>query len=347
MVCCVLWACPTDGFHTNQHDHGQSNPQEPILEGHASHGPSGAFTLRLFKRPGSSPHCGSGRRSFVVHDGGMPYGDSFEWGRRQRSGQVSRRLRRIHRAFPQTLTIVITDSQARAYGFQMTARLESDLAKGQAGDFTAGAQQFVLCDDNSNVRTPTRACPANALVQFIEHSDPFRTNTITVQWSAACYECTGNIHIYVAAFAANADGNNTSDHIYTASYVLTPQSTAAAPTIASVVSASAFSQTAGLASGTWLEIYGTGLSATTRSWAGSDFNGLLAPVSLDDVKVTVNGIPGFVDFISPGQVNIQAPEDATTGKSVEVQLINGGLKSNVVAIPKAATAPALLAPLHF
>src|SRR5512140_1921964 len=43
---------------------------------------------------------------------------------------------------PQTLAIVITDARARLYGFQMTARLESDLAKGQAGDFTAGAQQF-------------------------------------------------------------------------------------------------------------------------------------------------------------------------------------------------------------
>src|SRR5689334_7382461 len=37
----------------------------------------------------------------------------------------------------QTFTIVITDSAARVYGFEMTARLESDQAYGQAGDFTA------------------------------------------------------------------------------------------------------------------------------------------------------------------------------------------------------------------
>src|SRR5579864_1049763 len=35
----------------------------------------------------------------------------------------------------QTFTIVVTDPTARVYGFQMTARLESDLANGQAGDF--------------------------------------------------------------------------------------------------------------------------------------------------------------------------------------------------------------------
>lgn len=245
---------------------------------------------------------------------------------------------------PQTFTIVITDPQARVYGFQMTARLESDLAKGQAGDFTAGPQQFVLCDDNTNVRTPTRPCPGNAPVQFIEHSDPFRTNTISVLWTPPATNA-GNIHIYVGANAANADGNNTGDHIYTASYVLTPAG--ASPTIAAVVSASAFNQNAGLASGTWLEMFGSGLSTTTRSWAGDDFNGSLAPTSLDGVSVTINGIPAFVDFVSPGQVNIQAPDDATTGAGIQIQLTNGTVRSNVVTMPKAAIAPALLAPPNF
>src|SRR3977135_2728934 len=36
----------------------------------------------------------------------------------------------------QKLTIVITDSAAKAWGFQMTARLDSNLSNGQAGDFT-------------------------------------------------------------------------------------------------------------------------------------------------------------------------------------------------------------------
>ena len=39
----------------------------------------------------------------------------------------------------QTLTIVVADSAAKLYGFEMTARLTSDLVNGQAGDFTADA----------------------------------------------------------------------------------------------------------------------------------------------------------------------------------------------------------------
>ena len=82
----------------------------------------------------------------------------------------------------QTFTIVITDSRASVYGFQMTARLESNPASGQAGDFTAGAQQIVLCD-NASIKG-SRGCPANSPVQFIEHSRPFNTRTISVQWTA-------------------------------------------------------------------------------------------------------------------------------------------------------------------
>src|SRR5258706_16377553 len=42
----------------------------------------------------------------------------------------------------QTFSLVFTDSKAKAYGFQMTARLESNLSNGQAGGFFAGGAQL-------------------------------------------------------------------------------------------------------------------------------------------------------------------------------------------------------------
>jgi len=124
----------------------------------------------------------------------------------------------------QKLTIVITDSAAKTWGFQMTARLDSNLAKAQAGDFTAGAGQIVICE-NSSFKPPSKSCPANFPLQFIEHGPitPFNTNTITVLWTPPATDL-GGVHIYVAANAANKDGNDTGDHIYTANYALTPQS---------------------------------------------------------------------------------------------------------------------------
>src|SRR5689334_2450578 len=67
----------------------------------------------------------------------------------------------------QTFNIVITDAAARVYGFQITARLESNLTNGQAGDWTTGSEgnrQLIICDDGS-VKRPN-GCPGNASIQF-------------------------------------------------------------------------------------------------------------------------------------------------------------------------------------
>jgi uncharacterized protein (TIGR03437 family) len=243
----------------------------------------------------------------------------------------------------QTFTIVITDSAARVYGFEMTARLDSDLAYGQAGDFTAGAGQVVKCDDESI--KGASGCPPKFPVQFIEHfNQPFRTNTIQVQWTAPATN-VGNVHLYVAANAANNSGNENGDHIYTANYVLTPQGGApATPSITSVNSAGDFNAAAGLASGTWLEIKGTNFMAGNgRSWAGSDFSGTKAPTALDGIGVTINNVAAYVAYISPTQINVQAPDDSTVGSGIQVQVTTPSGKSNTVAMEKKAIAPAVLA----
>jgi len=239
-----------------------------------------------------------------------------------------------------TFNITISDPKGRVYGFQMSARLDSNLSNGQAGDFTSGIQQIVICDD-SNLKGPL-GCPANNPVQFIEHSRPLTANTISVQWKAPATN-VGNIHIYVAGNAANNDGNDTGDHIYTASYLLTP---AGPPTITSLNSAADFSATAGLASGTWLEIYGSNLSDSTRLWAGSDFDGIKAPTSLENVTVTINGIQAFIDYVSPTQVNVQAPADTAVGDAIPIVLTNKSGKSTIT-MAKKQIAPAVLAPASF
>ena len=85
---------------------------------------------------------------------------------------------------------------------------------------------------------------------------------------------------------------------------------------------------------TWVAIFGANLSQTTRTWQKSDFvNGLL-PTSLDGVTVTIDGIPAYVEYISPTQINVLAPDDATVG-TVVVQ-VNG----NSFQVQKQQVAPA-------
>lgn len=73
------------------------------------------------------------------------------------------------------------------------------------------------------------------------------------------------------------------------------------------------------ASATWVSIFGTNLSQTTRGWQASDFVGALLPTSLSGVSVTINGLPAYVEYISPTQINVLAPDDSTLGP-VQVQV---------------------------
>lgn len=238
----------------------------------------------------------------------------------------------------QTFTITITDSQARAYGFQMTARTDSNATSGQAGDFTAGAQQIVLCD-NGRVKA-NGGCPASAPVQFIEHNRPFTTNTITASWTAPASD-VGTVTIYVAANAANGNGNETGDHIYITKLQLSA-ALSNKPAIAAggVVSASAFNAKAGIAPKTWIEIFGANLATTTRGWQSSDFNGNNAATSLDGVSVTIGGKNAYVDYVSPGQVNAQAPDGIPIGAPVPLVLANAQGQSDPYTVRTADLAPA-------
>ena len=96
----------------------------------------------------------------------------------------------------------------------------------------------------------------------------------------------------------------------------------------------------GFSSNTYLEIYGTNLAQTTRTWAGSDFNGANAPAVVDGVSVTVNGMPASIYFVSPAQININTPDDATVGP-VPIQVKNALGTSNVLMVDRARISPSL------
>ena len=113
-----------------------------------------------------------------------------------------------------------------------------------------------------------------------------------------------------------------------------------------VVSASSFGQLKSVAPGSWIEIYGSNLSANSRSWAGADFSGVNAPTSLDGTKVTVGGQAAFIDYISPGQVNAQVPSNIGTGPQSIVATTPAG-SSAPYTITVNSVQPGLLAPSSF
>jgi len=93
-----------------------------------------------------------------------------------------------------------------------------------------------------------------------------------------------------------------------------------------------------ITSGSWVAITGSELSATTRSWSSADFAGDNLPVRLDGVSVAINSRPAAVYYVSPGQVNVLAPDDDAVGP-VSVQVTNAR-GSGSVTVEKRRAAPA-------
>jgi uncharacterized protein (TIGR03437 family) len=109
------------------------------------------------------------------------------------------------------------------------------------------------------------------------------------------------------------------------------------PAIASVVNGASFQPA--IAAGSWVAIMGTHLANTTRTWQASDFTGNDLPTSLSGVSVTIDGEPAFVEYISPTQINVQAPSDSAVG-SVNVVVNNNGMLSAPAQAQLQAFAPA-------
>ncbi|MBV9743076.1 MAG: SBBP repeat-containing protein [Acidobacteriia bacterium] len=92
-------------------------------------------------------------------------------------------------------------------------------------------------------------------------------------------------------------------------------------------------------SGTWVAIKGRNLSNTSpgRGWnANENF-----PTHMDGTSVTINGKPAFLYYISPTQVNVQAPSDNTLGP-VSVVVTNNGANSTPFTATYQTDSPALL-----
>ena len=128
------------------------------------------------------------------------------------------------------------------------------------------------------------------------------------------------------------------------------------PAITSIDSASAYGGYPYFASGSWLEIKGTNLAdpadprltAATNpgQWAVSDFTGSNAPTLLDGIGVSINGKPAYVWYLSPTQLNVQAPADTTTG-NVSITVTNCKATSTAFTFVRQGLAPGFLAPANY
>jgi uncharacterized protein (TIGR03437 family) len=215
----------------------------------------------------------------------------------------------------QLIEVQISHPTAVRFGFQLTARTVSDETK-QAGTFTK--------DDNTRVRCAPAGTdgPCDGALEFVSHV-AVSTNaanpgprTFLIEWTPPATD-VGPIVMYAAGNAANNNGNNQGDHIYTTKATITPAGATQSGVLNTISSALS------IAPNTWVTILGTRLATGTRLWTNADIVAGKLPTQLDGTSVKINGKDAFVYSISPTQVTVLTPLDDTVGP-VPVQVTAGG-----------------------
>jgi uncharacterized protein (TIGR03437 family) len=92
--------------------------------------------------------------------------------------------------------------------------------------------------------------------------------------------------------------------------------------------------------GEWVSIWGSNLASGTAVWGGN------FPTSLDGVSVKINGKAAYLSLVSPGQINLQAPDDSTTGSVPVVVTSANGSATSTVTLGQFAPSFALLDAQH-
>ncbi len=257
----------------------------------------------------------------------------------------------------QRVVVRITDAVQKSWGFQLTARLASNPAGTQAGDFntvdpdsqTSPVQ--VLCADGS-LKNNGGSCPAALNQQFAEHNrigwaasrGTVGTYSYEVNWTAPATN-VGDVVMYVGANASNGTNNESAGHIYTASVKLAPLVDSGKKpqvTQSNGVVNGATNLASGIAPNTYITIFGTNLANPTfRQWGAADFGAAASslPTSLSTTSVTVNGKAAFVEFVSSTQINAITPPDTAAGSGIPVVVTRNGISSDPVTITIGQVAP--------
>jgi len=171
-------------------------------------------------------------------------------------------------------------------------------------------------------------------------------NTELLQESTNGNVPSGTRVIHVLMTITRTDGVNNDGLADSLSLVLGSAGNVGPEIAGTVITAGAYGAFDSVTTGTWMEIYGENLAASTAEWSGANFNGVHAPTTLEGTSVTIGGQAAFVYYINPGQVDALVPGTVGTGQQpVIVTTANGPSAPFMESVNPAE--PGLLAPPSF
>ncbi|MBS1874399.1 MAG: IPT/TIG domain-containing protein [Acidobacteria bacterium] len=207
------------------------------------------------------------------------------------------------------MTVSDTNSSYRT-GFQLTAT---------AGTLKAATSTTVITSTSGK--------------QYVTHSNS--ATSYTFDWTAP--SSGDSVTVYLAGAAASGTRQT---NVYTSVVTLTRAAVRPAISAGGVVNAASY--VAGISAGSWVTIYGTNLASAgvSRAWTAADIvNGKL-PTTLEGTAVRINGKYAAIAYVSESQLNVQAPDDTSTG-TVAVDVTTSGGTSDAVTADLRSAAPGI------
>jgi uncharacterized protein (TIGR03437 family) len=226
-------------------------------------------------------------------------------------------------AVKQNIRVVVEHPDAIRWGFQLTARLASDESR-QAGTFAPNGAIRVLCDSG-------RDAPCNGGIEFASHrlASTFggQRNRAEweIEWTPPLVEA-GDVIFHVAGNAANGNGLNTGDRIYT-SFLRVDQlacNSTVRPVLRSVNNAGSFERT--LSFNSLVSLFGTGFQSpgVVREAGRPEIIDGKFPSQLVCVAVEIDGQMAPLTYVRPDQINAQVPTTVSLGPVSVRVIVNPG-----------------------
>jgi uncharacterized protein (TIGR03437 family) len=190
-----------------------------------------------------------------------------------------------------------------------TAQLSQTITFGPLNNVTFGASPFTLAATASSQLTVTFTSTTSAVCTVAN-------TTVSIVGGGTC------------SITATQAGNATFGPATPVTRSFTVNAASGGPAIAQGGIVPIYSSSTTIQPGSWISIFGTNLASAPVTWTGN------FPINLGGVTVTINGKSAYLCYVSPMQINLQAPDDNTTG-SVAVTVTNavGSWTSTVTLEP--------------
>ena len=181
----------------------------------------------------------------------------------------------------------------------------------------ASGDVFIADTNNNRIR---KVSGANGVITTVAGNGVYGFSGDSGPATSASLSHPSGVAVDAAGDLFIADTNNTRVRKVSAS-----PSDSSGPSIASGGGAPAGTVST-IQPGGWVSIYGTNLAGSTVNW-NRDF-----PTTLGGTSVTINGKPAYLGFVSPNQINLQAPDDNSTGPVEVVVTTASGKASSTVKL---------------